>query len=157
MAKKSKKKKQTPESETYEIEINDWEVAYIFELNTLPQDLVEGLFYERSRLILSGNILSPVVKNVSKVRIEIVNEPRLDDHWKPEPTIRSPKGIGWMEIPKGENTLKFSCYIPSRSLQNILLAVESEKIRFVSIFGTKLKWRKGTVLSVKLSKDRDGA
>ena len=151
---KPKKKKKEPENETYEIEVNDWEAAYRFELNTLPKDLINGVFWERSRLILTGKILSPVVKKASRARVEMVNEPRMDDYWKSEPTIKSAKGIGWMEIPRGDDTLIFSCYIPSLSLQNITLAVNLGKIKFVSIFGTKLKWRKGTILGVSLSKDR---
>jgi len=154
MTKKRKKKKKEPEKERYEIEVEDWEVAYRFELNTAPKDLVEGVFWEHSRLILTGKILSPIVEKASNAKIEIASKPHMDDHWKTEPTIESAKAIGWMEIPRGEDTLIFYCLIPSRSLPSIILAAGSSKIRFISISGTKLKWRKGTISSVSLSKDR---
>ena len=53
MAKKRRSKKE-PENETYEIEVNDWEVAYRFGLNTFPKDLLGGVYWEHSTLILSG-------------------------------------------------------------------------------------------------------
>ena len=155
MAKKRKKKKREPEKERYEIEVEDWEVAYRFELNTAPKDLVEGVFWEHSRLILKGKILSPVLEKASKAKIEIASKPHMDDHWTTEPTIKSAKAIGWMEIPRGEDTLTFYCLIPSRSLPSVILAVDSGKIKFVTIWGTKLKWRKGTISSISLFKDRE--
>ena len=155
MAKKRKKKKKEPEHERYEIEVEDWEVAYRFELNTAPKDLVEGVFWEHSRLILKGKILSPDLEKASKAKIEIASKPHMDDHWKTEPTIKSAKAIGWMEIPRGEDTLIFHCLIPSRSLPSVILAAGLAKIKFISISGTKLKWRKGTVSGFHLEKDRE--
>ena len=137
------------------LDTTDWEVDYHFALNTLPKDLIEGVYWENSRLILTGKILSPILEKASKAKIEIAAEPQMDDHWKPKPTIVSAKAIGWMEIPRGDDTLIFYCSIPSRSFQNITLAVHAEKIKFVSIFGTKLKWRKGTISSISLSRNRE--
>ena len=153
MAKKREKKGKKLENERYEIEVEDWEVDYHFGLNTAPKDLIEGVYWEWSKLILTGKILSPIVKTASKTRIELADEPELDDHWKPTPTIISAKAIGWMEIPRGDDTLIFYCSIPSRSFQYIPLAVSSGKIKYVSIFGTKLKWRKGTVFDISLSRN----
>ena len=155
MTKKRKKKKIEPEQERYEIEVEDWELAYRFELNTGPKDLVEGVFWEHSRLILTGKILSPIVEKASSAKIEIASKPHMDDHWETEPTIKSAKAIGWMEIPRGEDTLTFYCLIPSRSLPSIILAAGLSMIKFVSISGTKLKWRQGTISSVSLSKARE--
>ena len=54
MAKKRKRKKKEPENETYEIEVEDWETAYHFAINTMPKDLIEGVYWEHSKLILTG-------------------------------------------------------------------------------------------------------
>ena len=155
MAKKRKTKKKKPEKEYYEIEVEDWEVYYNFGLNTAPKDLIEGVFSEYSKLILTGKILSPIVKQASKARIEIAGDPQMDDHWKAQPTITSAKAIGWMEIPRGDDTLILHCWIPSRSFRYISLAVDSKKIKFASVFGPKLKWRRGTISSVSLSTNRE--
>ena len=124
-------------------------------MNPPPRNLIEGVYWECSKLILKGKILSPALKKADKARVEIKDDPQLDDHWQPEPTIISAKAIGWMEIPRGDDTLIFYCSIPSRSLPHLALAVDSGKIRFASIFGTKLKWRKGAISSVSLSKNRE--
>jgi hypothetical protein len=124
-------------------------------LNTGPKDLFDGVYREYSNLILTGNILSPSLEKAGKARIDISDDPQLDDYWKPKPTIISAKAIGWMQIPRGDDTLIFYCSVPSRSLPFIVLAVKAGKIRYISIFGTKLKWRKGTIESISLSANRE--
>lgn len=155
MAKKRKTIKTTPETETYGIEVEDWEVDYHFALNTTPKGLIEGVYWEHSKLILVGKLLSPLLGKASKARIELAGDPQMDDHWKANPTIISSKAIGWMEIPRGDDTLILYCSIPSQSFQQVAPAVHSGKIRFASVFGTKLKWRKGTIQSVSLSTNRE--
>lgn len=155
MAKKRKVKKKKPQNESYEIQVEDWEVDYHFGLNTAPKDLIQGVYWEWSKLILTGKILSPTIKTASKTRIELADEPVLDDHWKPTPTVASAQAVGWMEIPRGDDTLIFYCSIPSRSFEYISLSVSSGKIKYASIFGTKLKWRKGRVSSISLSTIRE--
>ena len=153
MAKKRRIKKNTPTTESYQIEVDDWEVYYSFGL--APKRLMEGAYWEISKLILIGKIIFPVLKKISKARIEIAAEPQMDDHWQPEPTIKSAKAIGFMEILRGDEILIFYCSVPSRSLPYAALAVQSGKIKYVSIFGTKLKWRQGTISSVSLSTHRE--
>ena len=151
MAKKRKTKKEIPEDESYEIEIEDWEEAFRFGMNTLSKDLIEGVYWEHSKLILLGKILSPDLEKAGKARIELSSEPQLDDHWTSKPTIISAKAIGWMEIPRGDDTLIFYCSVPSHFFLSINVAVQAEKIKHASISGTKLKWRKGTIESIYFS------
>jgi len=155
MAKKRKRKKKQPETESYEIEVEDWEADYYFTLNTGPKDLFDGAYMEHSMLILTGTLLAPSLEKADKAKIEIRDDPQKDDYWTQKPTIVSAKAIGWMEIPRGDDTLIFYCSIPSRSLPFIVLAVKAGKIRYISIFGTKLKWRKGTIESISLSAIRE--
>ena len=109
----------------------------------------------KSGLILKGDIVAPTLKSANSARIRIMENPKLDDHWQPEPTVRSAKAIGWMEIPRGHDTITFHCWVPSRSFNIIPFAVKSEKVKFASIHGTKLKRRKGDVLGIRLLKNRD--
>jgi hypothetical protein len=148
---KTRKKEPEPEKERYKIQVEDWDVYYDFGLNIAPKDLIPGLFWEISKLTLTGKILSPVLKAASKAKVEIAARPQLDDHWTAEPTVASAKAIGWMEIPRGFDTLMFYCSIPSRSFQYVPVSVSAGKVKYASIFGTKLKWRKGTVSGVTLS------
>jgi hypothetical protein len=155
MAKKRKRKQEQPKNETYEIEVEDWEVDYYFALNTGPEDLFNGAYMEHSNLVLTGNIFSPSLEKVGKTRIEITADPQMDDFWKPKPTIISAKAIGWMEIPRGDDTLIFHCSVPSRSLLFIALAVKAGKINYISIFGSKLKWRQGAISSISVSTNKE--
>lgn len=114
MAKKRKKrKKKEPEKLRYDIKVEDCEIDYHFGINTMPQDLIRGVYWENSKVTLTGKILSPILEKASKTKIDIVADPQLDDHWKEKPTIISAKAIGWMEIPRGGDTLIFYCSIPS--------------------------------------------
>ena len=155
MAKKRKTKRKKPETGYYEIEVEDWEVDYHFGLNTASKDLADSIYWEHSTLILTGKILSPIIEQASKARIRISSAPEMDDHWKVNPTIQSAKAIGSMVIPRGEDILEFFCSVPTRSLPFIAMAAESKKVRFVLVFGTKLKWRQGTISSVSLSTNRE--
>ena len=119
----------------------------------MATDSIDDVYWESSKLILTGKILSPALEKAGKTKIDIEAYPKMDDHWKEKPTIISAKEIGWMEIPRGDDTLIFYCSIPSYSLPYVALAVDSGKIKYVSIYGTKLKWRKGTISSVWLSKE----
>jgi hypothetical protein len=151
-AMKRKRNKKQIENLYYEIEVEGWGVDYHFGLNTGRKD--EGVYWESSKLILTGKIPSPVLEKASRARIEIAADPQMDDNWTEKPTIISAKAIGWMEIPRGDDTLIFYCSIPSRSFQHIMLAADSGKIKFVSIFGTKLKRRQGTIIAINLSQYR---
>ena len=152
---KRRKKKSIQITESYEIKVEDWEVDYFFRLNTAPKDIIPGVYWESSRLILIGSIIKPAIEKTSKARIEIAADPQLDDHWQSKPTIVSAKAIGWMEIPRGDDRIIFNCSIPSRSLPYIALAIQSGKIGYVSISGTKLKWRRGTISDLSLSTQRE--
>ena len=151
MAKKQRRREQKkPENERYEFVVEDWEMEYQFELNMVPKDLVPGLFWEHSTCILICKLTSPVLKYGNKARIEIVGKPELDNHWAPDTNVRSGIGIGSIEIPRGDDVIRFYCMVPSRSFPCIPVAASSGKIRYVSIRGTKLKYRKGDVFGITL-------
>lgn len=154
MAKK-RKRTDVPITVSYEIKVEDWEVEYHLSLNTLLQDLIDGVFWESSQLVLVGQLISPSIEKANKVKIEIAAKPQMDDHWKKESTIVSAKAIGYMEIPRGEDNLIFHCLVPSRSMSFIATAVQSGKIKHVSMLGTKLKWRRGTITSLNLSTHKE--
>jgi hypothetical protein len=154
MAKK-RKRKEVPVTVSYEIKVENWEVDYHLSLNIIMQDLIDGVFWESSQLILIGQLISPAIEKANKARIEIAAKPEMDDHWKQESKIVSAKAVGYMEIPRGEDNLIFHCLVPSRSMPFIATAVQSGKIKHVSLLGTKLKWRQGTISSLSLSTHKE--
>lgn len=99
-SKEKTNKKDVIIKECYEIEVKDWEVSCHFGINTAPKDLIPGVYWEGSTLILTGGIISPLLDKANRAVIQITANPQLDDHWQPKPTIISAKAIGWMEIPR---------------------------------------------------------
>jgi len=147
MARKQKKNIIIPEF--YKIEIEDWEADYHFGL--APKNIIEGVYWEGSNLIIIGNLTSPILDTVSKTKVELHGDPKLDDHWQQNPTIISAKAIGWIEITRQDNMLIFHCSVTYRSLPYLACAVHAKKIKYVSISGTKLKYRQGTISHISLS------
>ena len=153
--KQTKRKMKKRENERYEIEIEDWEVYYHFGINIGRNDISPENFWEISSITLLGKIVSPTLKNASKAKLEISAKPDLDDHWKETPTENLPSGVGLMEIPRGHNTLHLYCWVPSRSFIFIPQAAASGKIKLASVFGEKLKWRRGRIFYISLTTNRE--
>ena len=140
----------------YLIEINNWEAYYNFGI--APENLKEiirGTYWETSVLILFGKILIPELKNAKTAKVELSAEPEKSDHWTEKPTIISAKAIGFMEIPYRKDILEMRCGLPPRLHHSIHLSLLLGKIKYVSVFGEKLKWRKGTMFDVTLSPNYD--
>lgn len=84
-----KRKKNVPVIERYEIEVEDWDTDYYFGI--APKDIIEGVYWEGSGLIITGKLISPVLDIVSKTQVDIRIDPQVDDYWKAEPTIKAAK------------------------------------------------------------------
>lgn len=147
-----KRKKNVPIIERYEIEVEDWDTDYYFGI--APKDIIEGVYWEGSGLIITGKLISPVLDRVSKTQVDIRIDPQVDDYWKAEPTIKAAKAIGWMQILR-DNTLLFNCSVPSHSLPYLAVATHAKKIRYISITGTKLRYKHGTIRHISLSSQRE--
>ena len=153
--KKIKKKRKAPETVRYEFEVEDWEIYYNFGIRNTSKDSFEEDFWDISSLTLKSRLVSPVIKNAGKANIEIRGRPELDDHWKKPASEHPPVTIGYMEIPRSEDTLCIDCWVPSRAFLLIPAAVSSEKVKHVSILGEKLKWRKGKIFNITISTVRE--
>ena len=120
-----------------------------------PKNLGMGLYWEISNLTLLGKILSPELKIANTAKVCLSAEPEMADHWTPKPTIKSAKGVGYMEVARGKKVLEIRCSIPPRLSDSIHLSVASRKIKYISILGEKLKWRKGLIFGITLSAERE--
>ena len=147
MARKQKKSELI--RELYKIEVEGWEADYYFGI--APKNIVDGVYWEGASLIITGKLISPILNAASKARVVIKGDPQLDDHWQLKPTIISAKAIGWMDIPRGDDRIIFYCSVPCHSLQYLAYTVNAKKIRYISINGTKLKYRQGTISNIDMS------
>lgn len=149
--KRRKTKKKVTETERYEVQVGEWDVDFFFHLNQGNRDIFSGVFWEHSHVGFTGELLSPQMKYGNEVRVEVKCEPELDDHWQRNSTVEKYKAIGFFKVPRGSDIIEFNCWIPSRQFQYILTAAAADKIKFASIFGTKMKWRKGKIFNLDMS------
>jgi hypothetical protein len=134
-----KRKRKKPENKSYEIEVQDWKVYFHFGVNITRNRFDDGDYSEDSSLTLTGKILSPALKNVSKAEVNIWESQELDDHWKDAPTENQSYSIGMMQILRDNETLHCICWVPSRTFTNISGAAAAGKIKHAHIYGEKLK------------------
>jgi hypothetical protein len=154
MVQKGKKhKSKKVENDRYEFQIEGWKPYLMFKLTSSMNDNFNSDYWELSTLTMSAKILSPILKSNNMANIEIVEKPDLDDHWKQDKTGK-PKAIGFMQLQE-DDTLFVYCSVTSRTFRNLSMALGFEKIKFASVFGTKLKWRKGKVFDINFSTDRE--
>ena len=52
-------------------------------------------------------------------------------------------------------TGKFDCSVPSYSLPYLAQAVHAKKIKYISITGTKLRYKQGTIRHISLSSQKE--
>jgi hypothetical protein len=152
-----KRRQVNDENEFYVVEIDDWEASYSFHINRDPKRLVNpGDYLEDSTITLIGKIIMPVLKDTSRAEILITESPELDDHWKDQERGNSGSSIGHIQILRDEDkTFNVMCSVPSRSFQNVAIAVAAGKIKLASIWGTKLKWKAGWVSGIRLATRRE--
>jgi hypothetical protein len=153
--KRKKKKSVQPEKEWYEIEITGWEFNYNFGLNNSPFDFITGDFWESMRISLNGKIIKPKIKNATRAQVILISTWKLDDYWKDVVREKPPSSTGWIEIPRGDDTLQLNCFLPSRSFAAVSVAVAAGKVKHASISGTKLRYRKGEIRDLYLSTNRN--
>jgi hypothetical protein len=150
--KRMRKRTKQSENESYEFEVEGWKVDYSFGVN-IGRHIYPGDYREHSSVIINAKLLSPILKSSTEANIHLIESSEVDDHWKQTATGQ-PKGIGHIELLR-DNSLFAYCHIPSHQFLNLSTALASDKIKYAKIFGTKLKWRSGTVIYIDLSTDRE--
>jgi len=156
MASKPKSRKmRKPVPANYEIEIQDWGV-YFHLATTLGRSRAhDGDYAEDSCLFLYGKVLSPSIKDVTKVELNIWERPELNDHWKNTPSEKPPSSVGMLQILRDKITLHGICWVPERLFRNIFEATAVGKIKYVSVNGEKLRWGRGWIANISFSTSRE--
>lgn len=152
----SKKKKRRAvmedENELYMVDVYGWEICYSFHVNNAPMKLLTpGDYYEAPTITLLGKIVWPALKdNITQAKVDITGVPKLNDHWKQKVMDPQQRYNGSMIFEKTDNTLHIMCSVPSYSIPFISVAAASEKIKHLSVWGTKLKRGEGCILRLNL-------
>lgn len=126
----------------YEIQITSWDFSWSFYLSG-PTDRWQGRshFREVATLILTGRVLEPEGFKYPEALLRIVADPWLDS------LVEQPAAIGSIHI----NGRKFTGYVPIPSNQMPLLVSSANRLLFVELFGTPLRFRKALINELHLN------
>jgi len=113
-----------------------------------------GEYFEHSTLLLSGKIISPEIKDATKVKIRILESPELENHWENNQQS-STESVGYITLLKGIDLLEIFFLAPPRFFKNILMSVSAGKIKFCYVYGTKIKWSRGIAHNIRFSTDKE--
>ncbi|ACL04307.1 hypothetical protein Dalk_2614 [Desulfatibacillum aliphaticivorans] len=154
MATRKKRNKKVDEKVTYEISVQSWDMEYSFGVNRF-QNVLSGVYLEHPCIYFIGALDAPEIKQCSQVKVRLLPNEDLSNHHKLSPNDRSPEGVGYMEIPKTEDVLKITCHLPPNGFQLVATWACLDKIKRINVYGTKLRYRQGTVIDIQLKPDQD--
>lgn len=143
---KRSKKRGRPRVETlfarYEIQITSWDFSWSFYLSG-PMDQWQGRshFKEMATLTLEGRVIEPEGFKYPEALIRLVADPWLDT------LIEQPAAIGSVHI----NDKQFTGYMCIPSHQMPLLASVANRLSFIELNGTPLRYRKALIKELHLS------
>ena len=156
MTKKPKKRKpKKPVLEDYEFEIDDWEVLYSFRGQTKDDHTNPDRYSESAQLTIFGKPVQPIYKDVSVVQMYLWSDPKLEDHWKDKPFVEAYPTVGHMTVLTDKITLDVNCHIPPRLFSNIKASLGHDKMKYVQVYGEKLRWGRGFIFRISLSTTRE--
>ena len=156
---RKKQKESVLQEEYYELSISNFDVAHEFGSNKKMSIILQkGLYLESSMILIYGKIKLPETIKDNKAEVTLFSDPNLDSHChmgsvnKNKP---SPSTVGYIGLNKANRLFYGSIKVPQRLFQNILLSLNQDLIRFISIFGSRLKWNSGEIYRITLFKNHD--
>lgn len=155
MKKKSRKKMGRPPREeeiTYGIEILDWMQDYSFSIDK-DRQVTGGPYWEHTSFQLTGKLIHPEKLSEKTIEIIILGD-RRESHILLSPADYpgfEPKGVGTLTI-RGKQS-DYLGSIPFDAINNILLLLQAEKIKYLILSGQPLYRGTASIRSIHFSKD----
>lgn len=130
----------------YEIQITSWDFNWSFYLSG-PTDRWRGKshFKVTATLTLMGRVLEPEGFKYPEALLRLVADPWLDS------SLEQPVAIGSIHI----NGKQFSGYVPIPSDQMPVLVSSANRLLFVELYGTPLRYRKALIKELHLNSAPD--
>lgn len=147
------RKKQTKDELcTYCVEVINWEMPYSFSVN-FNKKLIEGPFWEHINLKIEGKLVYPEKFTDKNIQILILGDRRLSQVvQKPKDYHRyEPNSVGMLTL-RGENR-EFLGSIPFDVLNGISIQLQSGKIKYLILNGSRLYQGKTEIRHMRFSKD----
>ncbi len=154
MKKKSRKKIGRPSIEeiTYCVEILDWDMDYFFSID-VGRRVTDGPYWEHTSFKVNGKVVHPEKLSEKDIEVTILGD-RRESHivQKPEeyPDFQ-PKAVGRLTI-RGKQR-EYLGSIPFDALNNIILLLQANKLKFIILSGPQLYRGTSSIRSIRFSKD----
>lgn len=104
----------------------------------------DGPYSELSVLKLTGDVVRPDNFKFPKVEIQLSSRAgMLDDDGR-----ELPRSIGLLS--SHDDVLAAYVFTPAERMAELLTLAASERLQAVAFTGTKLKWRKGSIINIEL-------
>ena len=146
-----KRKSKKPDTQVYTISASDWDIYYsLVGIEKLNPYGPRG-HSEDASLTIYGQVTYPKYKDVSRAQIYLTAEPELDDHWRKDYDGDRSSKVGYLQILRDKITLHLAASIPSRMYANLQISLAVGKIKYVKVYGERLKWGRGSILSISFS------
>lgn len=138
--------------ETYVIEIVEVEQSYMFGLN--PDKKSYQNYWEFTHPVLTGKLLKPDIKKITKTTVTLMGDRRLDEELsqRTNPDYEA-KAIGSIET-RGEE-LMANISLPLSVIGMILQSLASGQLRVIGMRGAKLKYRRALITSIDFMRRYD--
>jgi hypothetical protein len=147
-ARRTKKRRQPEEYVSHVIRVRTWDL-YFWRHATDPKSKWEtGEFSEITTLAFSGEVIRPEKSKFKTGKVTFSS--RAD---RPPPLERSPKSVPIGSATARDEEIEAYIFIPDERLRLLLLAAQSNCVQVAHFAGAKLRYGRGTVLSVSLSTD----
>jgi hypothetical protein len=144
-ARRKTTRRKPDEYASHVIRVRTWEL-YFWRHATDPKSKWEtGEFGELVTLTFAGEVIRPEKSKFKTGKITFSGRPD-----RPAPIERSPEAVPIGSATARDEEIEAYIFIPDERLRLLLLAAQSNRVEVAHFAGTKLKYGKGTVLSVSI-------
>lgn len=144
------RKSQVSIHETYVVKLEGAECDYSFGLNPIKKTL--DAYSEYCHPKIAGKIIRPEIKSISKAKITLIGDRRLDEELSERKSFRhEPMAVGHLETRSGY--LQGSLSVPFSAMSIILHGVATEQVSYVVMHGFKLKYRQTLITTIGFIKN----
>jgi hypothetical protein len=147
----------------YAILIDNWNCDYSFGLNSMFNPLrpyknswdsiYHEPFTERRRFVFKGKFLEPPQLKEQKVEIKLTQSHHLNEVERDKNlsfyTEHPPKAVGFLEKEKSGSRCHVS--FPEDAIQIVLEAASADKIKFITLYGEKMRYRQASIFNFSLT------
>lgn len=151
-AKKRKGHARKPKDELvhYVVQVTNWDCHYGFRISDPKNQFDDGPYSDLATLTFSGDLMEPANSKYSRAELTLSARNRMgEEKWREPPTAIGSLGAY-------DETLTAYVFVPIEHMAMLVSLAASAKVQRVSILGTKLHYRSGSVRNIYIDTEPEG-